>query len=241
MFSPLLSIIIPAYNEEQRLPATLQTIHAFLKKQSYAAEVLVVENGSSDRTLNLAQEATKTMKEVKALHSEARGKGIAVKLGMQAAKGDYRFICDVDLSMPIEEVNQFIPPLLQDSAVAIASREAPGAVRYGEPFYRHFIGRVFNLMVRLFALPGLHDTQCGFKCFRSDVAEKVFPRMTIIGWTFDVEALVIARRLGYQIEEVPIPWYYNPNSKVRVGRDSLTMARDLLVIRWNILRGIYDR
>ena len=241
MINPLLSIVIPAYNEELRLPATLQTIHTFLQEQSYPAEVIVVENGSSDRTLQIAQETSKTMPELGFLHSQERGKGLAIKLGMLAARGEYRFICDVDLSMPVEEVNRFIPPILKDTAVAIASREARGAVRYGEPAYRHFIGRVFNGMVRWMALPGLQDTQCGFKCFRADVVEKVFPRMTMQGWTFDVEALVLARQLGYRIVEVPIPWYYNPHSKVRVVRDSLAMARDLLTIRLNLLRGIYER
>jgi dolichyl-phosphate beta-glucosyltransferase len=240
MVNPLLSIVIPAYNEEQRLPETLQVIHAFLQKQTYQAEVLVVENGSNDRTLTITQEFSQSMPEVHALHCEQRGKGVAVIQGMLAAKGEYRFICDVDLSMPIEEVNKFLPPLLKDGAVAIASREAPGAKRYNEPEIRHIVGRVFNLMVRLIALPGLQDTQCGFKCFRADVVEKVFPRMTMQGWTFDVEALVIARRMGYKILEVPIPWYHNSKSKIKVLRDSLTMASDLITIRWNALRGVYD-
>jgi dolichyl-phosphate beta-glucosyltransferase len=241
MPEPLLSIVIPAYNEEQRLPETLQAIHAFLKKQTYAAEVLVVENGSDDHTLQIAREFSCSMPEVRTLHSEQRGKGLAVVQGMLAARGEYRFICDVDLSMPIEEINRFFPPLLKEVAIAIASREAPSSKRFNEPEYRHIIGRVFNLMVRLIALPGLQDTQCGFKCLRADVVEKVFPRMKMKGWTFDVEALVIARRLGFKIVEVPIPWYYNPKSKVRMMRDSLTMARDLIIIRWNALRGIYDR
>ena len=122
MANPLLSIVIPAYNEEQRLPETLKGIHAFLQKQTYHAEVLVVENGSNDRTLAIAQEFSRSMSEARALHCEQRGKGVAVTQGMLAAKGDYRFICDVDLSMPIEEVNKFLPPLLMDGAVAIASR-----------------------------------------------------------------------------------------------------------------------
>lgn len=236
-----LSIIIPAYNEEERLPRTLKTIHDFLEKQPYQAEVLVVENGSSDRTLAIAQESERQMKEVHALHCEQRGKGWAVMQGMQSARGRYRFICDADLSMPIEEVNRFFPPQHEDSGVVIASREAAGAKRIDEPEYRHIIGRVFNAMVRWIALPGLQDTQCGFKCFRADAAQKIFPRMTIKGWTFDVEALVIARRLNYAIQEVPIIWHHNPNSKVKVVRDSFIMARDLLLIRWNTLRGLYDR
>ena len=237
--TPFISIIIPAYNEAERLPASLQAIDAFLHTQPYSAEVLVVENGSNDDTFALAQKMQKQMPALRAMHVEERGKGLAVKTGMLAARGVYRFICDADLSMPIAEVVRFIPPALEDVDIAIASREAPGAVRYNEPHYRHMIGRAFNWMVRLLALPGLQDTQCGFKCLRAEVAERVFALQTIDGWTFDVEILFIARRLGYRIQEVAIPWYFNPHSKVKFLRDSLHMGLDLLRIRWNALRGRY--
>ena len=236
----LLSIILPAHNEEERLSGTLEKIDHFLQAQPYRAEVLVVENGSHDRTLELAHEAVNRFPYLRVIHEEQRGKGLAVRSGMLQASGQYRFICDVDLSMPIEEVNRFLPPHLQDAPIAIASREAPGARRYNEPEYRHIVGRAFNLLVRLFALPGLHDSQCGFKCFRADVAGDVFPCQTINGWTFDVEVLFIARRRGYRIVEIPIPWYFNPQSKVRVLRDSFVMASDLVKIRLNALRGRYD-
>ena len=159
---------------------------------------------------------------------------------MLAARGEYRFICDADLSMPIAEVNRFIPPAM-DADVAIASREGPDAVRYDEPAYRHFMGRGFNMLVRLLALPGLQDTQCGFKCFRGKLADEIFPLQTINGWTFDVEVLFIARRRGYKIVEVGIPWYFNPESKIRVWRDLSRMFLDLLAIRRNAARGLYDR
>lgn len=240
MTIPLLSIIIPAYNEESRLPDTLERILTFLKGQSYPAEVIVVENGSSDRTLEIAREYEARHSPVRALHEEQPGKGRAVRSGMLAAMGQYRFICDADLSMPIEQVNRFLPPQLEGIDIAIASREAPGAVRYDEPEYRHLTGRVFNTLVRWLALPGLQDTQCGFKCFRAEVVEEVFPRQTIEGWTFDVEVLYIARRQGYQIREIPIDWFFNPDSKVRVLRDSWRMFRDLLKIRANGRRGAYD-
>lgn len=240
MTNPLLSIIIPAYNEERRLPDTLERIATFLDQQSYPAEVIVVENGSSDRTLEIAREIAGRDGRVRALHEDRRGKGRAVRTGMLAASGEFRFICDADLSMPIEEVNRFLPPQLEGADIAIASREAPGAARYNEPEYRHLTGRVFNALVRWLALPGLQDTQCGFKCFRAAVAEDVFPRQTIDGWTFDVEVLYIARRRGYQICEIPIDWYFNPESKVRVLRDSWHMFRDLLMIRTNGRRGAYD-
>ncbi len=240
MTTPLLSIIIPAYNEESRLPETLEGILRFLDQQSYAAEVVVVENGSRDRTLEIARELAARDRRVRALHEEQRGKGRAVRAGMLAAAGQYRFICDADLSMPIEQINRFLPPQLDGVDIAIASRESPGAVRYNEPEYRHLTGRAFNALVRWLALPGLQDTQCGFKCFRAAVAEEVFPLQTIVGWTFDVEVLYIARRRGYQIREIPIDWYFNPESKVRVLRDSWRMFRDLLTIRANGRRGAYD-
>jgi dolichyl-phosphate beta-glucosyltransferase len=238
--APLLSIILPAHNEEQRLPVCLEKVGAFLAAQNYQAEVLVVENGSHDATLEIARSYERLMPELRTFKEEQRGKGLAVQRGMLAATGQYRFICDVDLSMPIEEVNRFIPPALPDIDVAIGSREASGAVRYNEPFYRHLIGRAFNSMVRVTTLPGLQDTQCGFKCFRGEVADIVFRRQTLTGMSFDVEVLVIARLHGYRIIEVPIPWYFDPDSRVRLFRDSLRMAEDLLTIRRNLRRGLYS-
>lgn len=236
---PYLSIIVPAHNEERRLPQTLEQIADFLRRQSYPGEIVVVENGSSDRTLEIAREYARRMPQVRVIHSEQRGKGLAVKMGMLAARGRYRFFADADLSMPVAEVNRFIPPALPEIEVAIGSREAPGAVRYDEPPYRHITGRVFNTIVRLLALPGLEDTQCGFKCFRGDIADEVFPLQTITGWSFDVEVLFIARRRGYRIVEVGIPWYFNTGSKVRVVHDSLQMFLDLLTIRRNAWMGRY--
>ncbi len=240
MATPYLSIIIPAHNEEHRLPGTLEQVLAFLEAQPYTAEVLVVENGSQDRTLEVSQAFAREHAHLRILQNLQRGKGLAVRQGMLAAAGDFRFMCDADLSMPITELNCFLPPALSDFDIAIASREAPGAVRYDEPPYRHFVGRVYNTLIRLLALPGLHDTQCGFKCFRGEVVEDLFRRQTLVGWSFDVEILFIAQRRGYRIVELPIPWYFNADSKVRVVRDSLNMGTDLLKIRLNAWRGMYD-
>jgi glycosyltransferase involved in cell wall biosynthesis len=234
---PFLSLIIPAYNEEQRLPSTLTKVQAFLTDQSYESEVLVVENGSSDRTAAVAEEFAPG---VQLLREPQRGKGLAVRRGMLSASGDYRFICDADLSMPIEQVNRFLPPKLDEYDIAIASREASGAVRYDEPVYRHWIGRAFNLLVKTLAVPGFQDTQCGFKCFTAEAAEALFPIQRIDGWTFDVELLFIARRLGYRVKEVPIDWYYFPGSRVRMLRDSWLMLTDLFRVRSNWRRGLYQ-
>jgi dolichyl-phosphate beta-glucosyltransferase len=238
--NPLLSIIIPAHNEENRLPGTLDKIFEFLKTQNYQAEVLVVENGSHDRTLELAREYASQNSCLRVFHEEKRGKGLAVRRGMLEARGEYRIFCDADLSMPIDKVNAFIPPSLPDMDIAIASREAPGAIRYNEPIYRHLIGRVFNAMVKWFALPDLQDTQCGFKCFRAAVAEDIFRFQTLGGMSFDAEVLFIACRKGYHVVEIPIPWYFNPDSRVQLFNDSLKMAFDLLTIRRNARRGVYD-
>ena len=239
MKKPFLSIIIPAFNEAERLPETLRKINAYLSAQDFSTEIIVVENGSTDGTYTIANDMLSEICCLTVLHEDHRGKGWAIRQGMFKANGEYRFICDADLSMPIEEIASFMPPAELSAPIAIGSREAPGAVRYNEPQYRHLIGRAFNWFVRILLLPGLDDTQCGFKLFREDAANAIFPRLTISGWTFDVEALYIARKLGYRIVEIPIHWYHHPHSTVNVVRDSFRMGIDLLKIRLNDLRGRY--
>jgi glycosyltransferase involved in cell wall biosynthesis len=234
-----LSIIVPAYNEENRLPGTLEQLDRFLQQKSYPAEVLIVENGSQDRTFELAQAFAKQHPQFRALHETGRGKGLAVQRGMLEAQGAYRFMCDADLSMPVSEIDRFLPPQLADCDVAIASREAPGAVRYNEPFYRHIGGRLINTVIRTLALPELQDTQCGFKCFRAEIAEDLFTYQTLPGWSFDIEILYLARVRGYQIIEIPIPWFFNPDSKLNAVEDALQMGRDILKIRKNEKQGLY--
>lgn len=238
---PFLSVIIPAHNEEQRLPTSLEQIFSFLHSQAYSSEVLVVENGSSDRTLEIAHSFSRRFPQLRVLQSNQRGKGLAIQQGMLAAHGAYRFMCDADLSMPFEQVNRFLPPALSGFDIAIGSREAPGAVRYNEPPYRHWGGRGINLIIRLLALPGLRDTQCGFKCFRAAVADDLFSVQTLPGWSFDIEILYIARQRGYRITEVPIDWYHSPESKLSVWSDALQMILDIFSIRRNARRGLYDR
>ena len=237
---PFLSIIIPAHNEERRLPGSLEKIVAFLEKQDYQAEVIVVDNGSRDNTSGVVEGFMARYPFISLIREERRGKGLAVKLGMLAARGEYLFLCDADLSMPIEEVAKFLPPQLEDYDVAIASREVEGARRYGEPPHRHLMGRVFNLIVRLLAVRGFQDTQCGFKCFRREVARDIFSHQTMEGWGFDVEVLFIAQKRSYRIVEVPINWYYMANSRVRPIRDSIRMFREVLQVRINDWRGVYD-
>jgi glycosyltransferase involved in cell wall biosynthesis len=237
---PLLSIIIPAHNEESRLPRTLEQVFAFVGRQGYAAEVIVVENGSTDRTLEIARGYASRHPSLRVMQTEGRGKGLAVRLGMLAAAGEFRFMCDADLSMPIEEVNRFLPPALEDLDVAIGSREVKGARRYDEPLHRHLGGRFINLLIRLLILPSLQDTQCGFKCFRAAVAQDLFNHQTLDGWSFDIELLYIAYERGYKVIEVPVDWYYRSESKVSAVRDALRMINDIFRIRLNGRRGLYD-
>jgi dolichyl-phosphate beta-glucosyltransferase len=238
--APFLSIIIPAYNEEERLPGTLQSVQSFLKQQSYRWEVVVVENGSRDRTYEVATEFAKSNANFRVLRATGRGKGLAVRIGMLDAAGENRMMLDADLSMPVDQITRFLPPA-QNADIVIASREAPGAVRYDEPSYRHIGGRVINTMIRLLALPGLHDTQCGFKCFSAKAAQDLFSEQTIHGWAFDIEILYVARLRGYSVVELPIPWHYSPQSHLRPVQDAIRMFFDLLHIRLNHLRGEYAR
>lgn len=237
--SPFLSIILPVHNEENRLPTTLRQVQQFISAQTFSSEVIIVENGSQDRSFEIAEAFCAEQPNFSVYHEENRGKGLAVRRGMLKASGQYRIFCDVDFSMPVDEILKFLPPQQHNADIVIGSREAPGAVRYHEPAYRHFIGRIFNTMVRLAVLPGLQDSQCGFKMFSAPCAEEVFQKQTLNGMSFDVEVLYIARYLGYSVVEIPIPWYFNPDSKVRLVDDSLRMAIDLLVIRRNTKRGIY--
>ena len=235
-----LSLVIPAHNEARRLPATFDRIRYFLKDRPYRAEILVVENASSDRTWEIANAAAGRDPRIRVLREPIRGKGAAVRRGMLAAHGEYRFLCDADLSMPIAEVQNFLPPLLEHTDVVIGSREAAGAVRYEEPGRRHLMGRVFNSLVRLLLIPEIQDTQCGFKCFRAEAADEIFSRVTRTGFCFDVESLVIASRFGYRMAEIPVRWYFDGDSRVRVIRDSLEMLFDLFAIWLKARRGSYD-
>lgn len=238
--NPLLSLIIPAYNEGARLPQTLPLVAEFVAAQPFGVEVIIVNNNSRDNTGEIAQSFAQTYPYMRVLNEQQQGKGAAVRTGLLAAVGDYLFMADADFSMPVEEIAKFLPPQLSGYDIAIGSREAPGAVRYNEPHYRHLMGRVFNYYVKLMAIPGLEDTQCGFKCFRRDVALDVLSYQTIDGWAFDVELLYIALRRGYRIVEVPVHWYFRSNSRVSPIRDTIDMVREVLRIRWNSWNGRYD-
>jgi dolichyl-phosphate beta-glucosyltransferase len=238
---PLLSIVIPAFNEATRLPESLEQVARFVASQTYPIEVIVVDNNSSDTTSQIANEFAAEFPYARALFEPRQGKGAAVQTGMLAGRGDYLVICDADFSMPVEEVSKFVPVDGTTYDVAIASREVAGSRRIGEPQYRHLMGRIFNLIVRVMAIPHIQDTQCGFKSFRREVAHEVFALQTIDGWGFDVEVLFIALKRGYRMIEIPITWYYKPQSRISPVRDSINMVMEVLRVRINGLRGMYNR
>ena len=232
MPEPFLSVVIPTYNEEPRIAETLAKVTEYLAAQDYEWEVVVADDGSTDNTAQLVGQVIVEHPSVRILRLRHGGKGWAMKNGMLTAEGQYRLLCDADLSVPIQQVERLLPPAGPDSDIVLGSREAPGAKRYDEPVRRHFMGRLFNLFVRKLAVSGLADSQCGFKCFRGEAAQDLFPRLTIDGFAFDVELLHLARKLGRSYSEVGVDWYYRSQSKVRLVQDSLTMTVDLLKIRW---------
>lgn len=238
---PHLSVVIPAFNESGRIAATLDELRAHLPGLSPAWELRVVDDGSTDGTAEIVAGVASRDPRVVLQRERHRGKGGAVRAGLLAAQGELRFMCDADLSMPARELSKFLALVPHRCDIAIGSREGDGATRVGEPAYRHRIGRIFNWVVRLGALPGIDDTQCGFKLFTREAVERIFPLVTIDGWAFDIEVLYIARRLGLRVEEVPIEWHYRELSRVSMMRDSFRMARDVLRVRGNAIRGRYER
>ena len=236
-----LSVVIPAYNEERRLPETLDTVRAYLAGKAYPWEIIVADDGSDDATAATVSRVGRTDERVKLLPLPHRGKGWAVKNGMLAARGEYRFLCDADLSMPIDLLDRLLPGNAPTSDIVIGSREAPGARRIGEPRRRWLMGRVFNSMTRMLAVPGIADTQCGFKVFKAGAAEKLFALQTLDGFAFDAEILFLARRSGFSVAEVGIDWHYRSESKVRPIRDGWRTLRDLVIIRYRWFSGLYER
>ena len=240
---PALSIIVPAYNEADRLPETLRRILSFAEARGDRFEVLVVDDGSEDRTREVASQVRPGRVKVQVLSlPENRGKGAAVRAGMRAARGAQLLFTDADLSTPIEELVRLEEALHEGAAIAIGSRAVPGSqVVVRQPWYRQTMGKLFNLFVQFIALPGVRDSQCGFKLFRRDAAQVLFGLQRLPGFSFDVEVLFLAQRLGYSIAEVPVRWYNSPASRVHPVLDSARMLRDLFRIRWAWLRGVYRR
>lgn len=249
MASPHLSVIIPAYNEEPNFKKGLiDQVPEYLKAQSYSYEVIIVDDGSSDKTAELAEEFAKKHENIRVVKNPHQGKAETVKTGVAEAKGEIILFTDFDQATPIQEVEKLLSYFPQYDIV-IGSRQLPGAKREKEPFHRHLMGLVFNLVVQTIAVRGIWDTQAGFKTFKADVAKKLFGELKVYGQgkkiqgalvtAFDVELLFIAKKRGYKIKEVPIIWHHEPTTRVNPLKDSARMFRDVLKVRLNDIKGVY--
>ena len=237
-----LSVVVPAYNEERRIGKTLAAMRQFLDQQPYHYEVLVVNDGSRDTTSAVVLIIAEGWPELKLISNPInQGKGAAVKQGILAARGEYILFSDADNATPIEQVDKLLPYISQ-YPVVMGSRYCPGARVYiKQSRHRILLSRASNLLIRIIAVPGIHDTQCGFKLFEQRAGKNIFANVKLTRFGFDFEVLVIARHLGYTFKEVGIDWYNDMESKVRTGRESLRTLKDLMLVKWNLLRGAYSK
>jgi dolichyl-phosphate beta-glucosyltransferase len=238
-----LSIVVPAYNEELRLPPTLAKLKAFLDKQPLRYEIVVVDDGSKDNTIGVVHQAMATIPNLRLVRQVPnRGKGAAVRRGMLEARGQIRVMCDADGSMPPDELPKLLAPIVSCRAeIAIGSRYADGAkTDVKQPFYRVLWSRLANRVIQRSLVPGVRDTQCGFKAFTAEAARDLFRYGRIDGWAFDLEILALARRRGYAIAEVGVEWKDDGRSRVNPLKDMWKVIREALTIRRNLRRGVYE-
>lgn len=237
-----LSVVVPAYNEEKRIEATLRSIDAYLSSQPYSYEIIVVDDGSRDGTYSLVERLSHEIKGLRIIsYRDNRGKGWAVRWGMLEAKGKIRLFMDADNSTTVDQVERMLPYFEKGAHIVIGSRKVKGAViTLHQPWLRENLGRAFNVVARLLSGLPMKDTQAGFKAFTAEAAEKIFPLQTISRWSFDVELLVIGRRLGFVVAEVPIVWKNDARSHVSIS-SMASVLKDLVRIRLNAIKGAYDR
>lgn len=246
-----LSVVVPSYNEINNLGrGVLDELYAYLHRQSYSWELILSDDGSTDGTLQVLKEFANKHQNVGVIDNPHQGKAATVKSGMLKAKGTWRLFTDFDQSTPIAEVEKLLEYTSHGYQLIIGSREVIGARRDCEPWYRHLMGRVFNMTVQTLVVPGLLDTQCGFKLLSDSACQKLFPLLCVYGdqvrfsdaftGAFDVELLFLADKLGYKIKEVPILWVHHETNRVNAIKDSLRMFRDILRIRLNWSLGKYE-
>lgn len=235
------SVIIPAYNESQRIGATLEKVLAYIAEKSWVAEVIVVNDGSRDETPEIVRRFARQNPAVRLVENPGnRGKGYSVRHGMLEARGDVVLFSDADLSSPICEAEKLIDAICQGAEVAIGSRWLQAELQTErQPVYRQLFGRMFNLLLRLILGLRFKDTQCGLKAFTRRAAQSIFPRQKIERWGFDPEVLFLANKFGMRVREVPVQWAHDERSKINPVADGLRMFTELLTIRWNDLTGEY--
>ncbi len=240
--SAYLSVVIPAYNEENRLPKTLGAVIDYLRNQDYSWEVVVVDDGSKDKTAEVVKEAVVHEPRARLLqYGENRGKGYAVRYGMTNVEGEYRLFMDADNSTTIDHFEQFRPYFDMGFDVVIGSRDVKGAdIAKHQPWWKEKLGDLGNLWIQFWAVPGIKDTQAGFKIFTAKAAEDVFSRLTINRWGFDVEALAVAKHLGYKVVERPIKWVNDEASKVSAG-SYVEVFKEVVQVRINMIKGVYGK
>lgn len=228
-----LSLIIPAYNEALRLRPSLGKIAAYLRACDFATELVLVDDGSSDGTADVARELLEGQVTYRILRNEPnRGKALSVKRGLLEGHGQVLLFSDADLSTPIEEADKLLAEIRAGADVAIASRQLPGSIlTIHQPWYREIGGKVFGKLNQAVLLPGIPDSQCGFKAFTRDAAHRILEHQKLSGWAFDAELLYIARKLGLKIAQVPVTWINDPNSKVKMLTDGVKMVGDLLRVK----------
>ena len=227
-----LSVIVPVYNEALTIGETIRKLREFLEAQSYSWELIICDDGSTDGTSKMFHEEVKNVEHIRALSLPHRGKGATVRDGVLDSTGKFIFMCDADLSMSVDQIPIFLQRMdNSDIDIVIGSRQVKGSVRVGEPPLRHFMGRIFNKLVKIILVDNYHDSQCGFKCFSSKSARHLFPKQRVKGWAFDAEILFLAGKIGYKTKEIPIEWYHRSDSKVGVISSSLSMLTEILMVR----------
>lgn len=236
-----LSVIIPAYNEEKRIGETLKSIDTYLRRQDYSYEIIVVSDGSKDETPQLVKSLEADINGLRLIdNKENHGKGYVVRQGMMETKGDLRLFTDADNSTSIDHLDKFIPYISQEFDIVIGSIGIAGhkVASGSEPIWRRVAGKIGNLFIQIMAVPGINDTQRGFKLFTAKAVQDIFPRLTITRWGFDVEVLALARKFDYKVKELPVDWKNDPNSKVGL-KAYFQVLIETVKIRWNLIIGQY--
>lgn len=237
MEAPFLSVIVPAYNEAERIPLTLLDMDKHLSEADFSYEIIVVNDGSKDKTAEIVEKMAQTIPHLTLINNEKnQGKGGVVRDGMLAAKGQYRIFTDADNSTSIDQFEHMLPFLKEGYEVVIGSRAVKGAkLEPPQPLYKQLLGRMSNLVIQAMNLPGIWDSQCGFKAFDAEAAERIFPLTKVNGWGFDIEVLALARSLGYRVKEIPVRWVNDTASHVRLSAYLKVFVENVKIRLWLII------